>query len=603
MGRNETRNGRRSLHGRGGVRIESLEQRVLLAAATSVIYVDANVAADSGSLVHDGTTWAKAFDNLQSALDAAAATSGPDQIWIARGTYKPSKIYAPLDAGNVPVVGGNSGLNVANLKTFNLPSGVSLYGGLKFGDQSLASRDPAGNPTILSGDLAGNDSNAATPVTGQADRADNAWHIVTAGNDVTHTGVTVLLDGLQFIGGYAAGPNVGGTLSPFVQGHSDGGGVFSAFGSSVTINNCLFHYNYAASDGGGVMSDGSNLVVTHSQFLNNFAVTRAGGLEGLNDFEGGASHTSTIDNCYFQDNGCAVFGGAMVGEGAYQGANSEMTITNSTFVHNTAPEGGAIVFDTLTVTIDGCTFTNNVSTVNGGAISTTNVVGTIVGAPNHFATSISNSTFTGNSTLADQHSHDTFFPFPGINFARGGGALVAYMNGFYNIDHCSFTGNVALQSDGGAILNGNASANIPAGALYPGSPAITAYAVDTQVTHSVFLDNQAPNGSGGAIASETDGLSPASTNADTRLTLDHSILRDNASGGGGGGNGNGGAIYLCSSTALITKVILQGNDAVLAGNALFGSASVVNGLASSDPLALTTLTQANVLQADDVALA
>jgi hypothetical protein len=49
--------------------VESLEDRAVPSAST--IYVDANVAAHSTSPVRDGSTWARAFDNLQSALDLA----------------------------------------------------------------------------------------------------------------------------------------------------------------------------------------------------------------------------------------------------------------------------------------------------------------------------------------------------------------------------------------------------------------------------------------------------------------------------------------------------------------------------------------------------
>src|SRR5262245_29630956 len=105
-------------------RVESLEDRSVPSA--SPIYVAASVAAHSMSAVHDGSTWARAFDNLQAALDKAAATPGDDQVWIAEGTYTPSKVYSPLDGNGLPVPGGAAGLNTPNLKTFDLPDGVSL---------------------------------------------------------------------------------------------------------------------------------------------------------------------------------------------------------------------------------------------------------------------------------------------------------------------------------------------------------------------------------------------------------------------------------------------------------------------------------------------
>jgi hypothetical protein len=212
---------------------ETLEHRRLLAG--NVIYVDADVREHSPSDIRDGTNWANAYDDLQAALSAAEATSGADEIWIAQGTYKPSQVYAPGG-----VVGGHSGLAVDNLKTFNLPDGVTLYGGFAYGQKSLGQRNPVLRPTILDGDLNGDDVNTRNPGLDSENKGDNAWHVVTLGDDVTQTGVSATLDGLVIINGYAAGPNIGGTLEPFVQGHSNGGGVFAAFGSDLTITKTRF---------------------------------------------------------------------------------------------------------------------------------------------------------------------------------------------------------------------------------------------------------------------------------------------------------------------------------------------------------------------------
>src|SRR5258705_3818175 len=53
------------------------------------LYVNASSAGGSP----DGSSWAKAFHNLQDALDAAASANGADEIWVAKGTYVPTRIY------------------------------------------------------------------------------------------------------------------------------------------------------------------------------------------------------------------------------------------------------------------------------------------------------------------------------------------------------------------------------------------------------------------------------------------------------------------------------------------------------------------------------
>ncbi len=254
-------------------RVDTLEDRTVLSA--SIIHVDANIAKDSNSTVHDGSSWADAFASLQDALDLASTRSGPTQIWIAQGTYKPSKVYSPLNAQGTPVVGGVGGTDTPNLETFDLPDGVSLYGGFKYGMNSLSQRKPDTYATVLSGDLDGNDSNTPTAPGYAASKVDNAWHVVTLGDDITQTGVTAGLDGLEIIDGYADGVNDGGTLSPFVYGHSDGGGVYAAWGSDLTLNNDTLKDNFAASDGGGVFANTSNLTATNSTFLDNSSLIRA----------------------------------------------------------------------------------------------------------------------------------------------------------------------------------------------------------------------------------------------------------------------------------------------------------------------------------------
>lgn len=565
-----------------------LEERIVLDASVTIIYVDANISRDSTSTIHDGTSWATAFSNLQDALTKASSSPGPDQIWIAKGTYIPTQIYAPVDANGNSVVGGAAGINSSNMVTFNIPNNVSLYGGFLYGMTSLSQRNPTLYQTILSGDIKGNDINNPTDPGYAASKADNAWHVLTLGNDVTQQGVTATLDGLTIIDGNAIGPNNGGTLSPFIWGHSDGGGVYIAWGSTVTVNNDTFLYNNAASDGGGLFSNTSNILVTNSSFLNNSAGVRAGALEGLNDFENGISHTSILNNDYFANNTSLVFGGAVVGEGAYQGANSLMNISNSTFVHNKAAEGGAVVIDTLTVNITKSTFTNNIATVDAGALATTNVVGTLVHAPNTYATTISYSSFYGNVALNDPTAHanlNNFVGVPGLNFAGGGGALVTYMNGYMNVNYDLFVNNVAQNGDGGAILNGDASANLFG---------ISAFAVQTRINGSTFIHNQALNGNGGAIASESDLLSPTSTVNDTQLTLLNSILLSNDAAAKGGG------IYIDSSIGAVKNDVVALNQAVQ-GDGLYGHASILNGLASSDPNDLKALKSTNLFL-DDIFL-
>ncbi|MHC4619638.1 MAG: right-handed parallel beta-helix repeat-containing protein, partial [Planctomycetota bacterium] len=100
---------------------------ILLAASVQTaqadrIYVDINATGNN-----DGTSWEDAYNDLHDAL--ARAGSG-DHIWVAAGTYM---------------------LGAPYLDTFEIPEGVSLYGGFAGTETSLEQRDWENNVTVLSG--------------------------------------------------------------------------------------------------------------------------------------------------------------------------------------------------------------------------------------------------------------------------------------------------------------------------------------------------------------------------------------------------------------------------------------------------------------------
>lgn len=532
--------------------------------AQTVIYVNVNA---KGS-IHDGKSWNTAYSNLQDALNKATATPGIDQIWIAQGTYLPSKIYSPDG-----VVGGASGLNDAHLKTFDIPTGTTLYGGFKAGMTSLAQANPDKYVTILSGDLLGNDINNPSNANYAATKADNAWHVVTMGNDISQSGVTASLNGLSIFDGYANGPG-GAAFSPFTFNHNFGGGAYIAFDSVVSMNDTLFQNNFAASDGGGIFTNNVDFTVSNSTFLNNTALVRGGGIVSYNTFEAEA-HVSNVINSYFQGNTSNVFGGAIVGEGTFPHLNSEMNVINSTFVNNLAPEGGAITVDSLTFNVDKSTFIGNHATVTGGAIATTNIVDSIVGGPNEFVTTVSNSTFLNNVADGDLAAHEAlnnFLGFPiGVDFARGGGALTTYINGYLDVRDSLFIGNVAKSGDGGAILNGHATGDNVFGS------GLTSGEATTTVSGSIFIGNRALDGNGGAIASASNHLLPDNP-ADLSLTVKNSTFLTNKA------SDNGGALYADTSLMIDRGNTLLGNQADL-GDQLYATNAVLNNIPSSNPAA------------------
>ncbi len=244
-------------------------------------YVDV---AASGA--NDGSGWADAFVDLQSALGDVSCST----IWVADGIYTPGT--QPGDR-------------------FEILPGMHVYGGFAGTETSLQQRDPKANFTVLSGDIDGNDSsNAAGIDMSYSDIVgDNSYHVVyvdgtSLAGDVT---ADTVLDGFVITGGEADGTG----------GDTAGAGLYcdgSPGLCSPTLANLVFSGNYART-GGGLFNNG---------FLD----------EG---------HSSpTLVNVTFRGN-WAHYGGAMYNMGSSDGTSSP-SLTNVTFIGNEAGEnGGALV--------------------------------------------------------------------------------------------------------------------------------------------------------------------------------------------------------------------------------------------------------------------
>lgn len=185
-----------------------------------VIYVDQNA---SGA--NDGSSWADAYSDLQTALPQGTATK---PIWVAAGTYKP---------------------HASDRKaTFNIPNSVKLYGGFAGNETDLSDRDIQANETILSGDLQGDDNAVITDI--EATRQDNSYHVVSIRGNVQN----VVVDGFTITGGNANGSNDNSCSTAAASQYFDtrGGAIYVnpyAYGHvlSAKVRNCILEKNTGAS--------------------------------------------------------------------------------------------------------------------------------------------------------------------------------------------------------------------------------------------------------------------------------------------------------------------------------------------------------------------
>ena len=245
-----------------------------------------------------GTSWATAFNNLQSALTVSGLF---DQIWIAQGTYQPS-----MPAGRAA--------------TFSVPKYVNLYGGFDGTETAISQANPTLYPTILSGDIG---------VAGNA--ADNCYHVLTYDNNsyAECHGVTIqdgqadaatqpdnMGGGVLFL---ALNPgDIAGTYfynCTFINNYAIYGGAMASYSTSASemnynATNCFFHDNQAVY-GGAIYNTnvGTDFLYNFQNdiFYNNTASSGAASVFGNNVTNGSSTEYFQMENCLFYNEAAPIF--------------------------------------------------------------------------------------------------------------------------------------------------------------------------------------------------------------------------------------------------------------------------------------------------------
>ena len=485
----------------------------------AIIYVNPAAAG-----ANNGTSWTNAYTSLSAALLASA--SG-DEIWVKQGVYKP---------GTLVDVNGTGGTE-AREATFQIPSGVALYGGFTGLEISRDARNPSVNLTILSGDLDNNDLNtdgnfiaeSTTDVAGN-----NAYHVIYTVNATAAT----RLDGFTVTAGKAM------SAAAITDANQDGGAWYNklsgpANASSPAIARCTFQGNYAASEGGAIFN-----------------------LNGPT----GAAVLSQIENCKFVSNKSNVAGGA-INLGSFSAGNYQPHFVGCEFSGNEATRrGGALYMIGDHALIDSCFFRNNKVTAvspdgstfpgSGGAVG-------MVGSNAAFKQCMfETNTSTGNPTGA---------------FEGGGGAVYMSTNETQTntlgpseprFTGCGFYGNTAT---GNTTAWGGAAVHLSdGGKLRP------------RYASCVFRGNQAQD-NGGAVANfarvmfTAPGFIP-----DLDPNFTNCTFVANHAGKTGGALYHDGYVYMGSEVlhARVENDILWNNTATVSDPAI--SSNAVNIVAYSD---------------------
>jgi predicted outer membrane repeat protein len=328
--------------------------------SVSIVYV--NGAGTAGS--PDGKSWSTAYSSLQDGIDLAALYGA--EVWVVKGTYKPT-------AGTDRKI------------SFELKSGVKLYGGFAGTETSRSQRNYASNETILSGEI------------GTSAGTDNSYHVLIGADNA-------ILDGFTITGGYANGEKwnrLGG-------GMYNGGDAYTS-PISPAISNCIFEDNYAES-GGAIYNHSATPEISGCTFSGNSA-----NYGGAVLFRVGSD--ATVSNCQFSENSAVWRGGAV-----YIDYGADPQISGCTFTSNTTEgNGGAVYIDDRASQLGGtypvftsCTFTGNQAAYRGGAFGAYN---------SSCEPTVSSSAFSNNTATA------------------GGGAIACNYSVKLTLSGISYTGN------------------------------------------------------------------------------------------------------------------------------------------------------------------
>lgn len=359
---------------------------------------------DSSASEPDGSTWAMAYPDIQSAVDAADAAGG-GEIWVAAGTYlrnapdKSPRMSAPDNRNGI----SDPGFKIIGRKLLStlignelhtegkwegkpeaepknkfegepegegegeqpegegepyeepegeytsdgsyvviIKSGVALYGGFSGVETARDQRDWVMNTTLIDGE------HTHTCILGFNTKfATLDGFTVTRGKGTDHYygggGITIFL----------SSPHISNCI--FTHNNAQEGGVIAnVYSGSPVFSNCMFSDNGATSSGGVMISGGGAPAFTNCSFLNN--TSKDGGVMF------NLASLISLRNCVFSGNSASLDGGSLYN------LVSPISLVNCVFLNNTAKRGGAVSNYLSDIIVTNSTFAYNSALEKGGTI-------------------------------------------------------------------------------------------------------------------------------------------------------------------------------------------------------------------------------------------
>ena len=246
-----------------------------------------------------------------------------------------------------------------------------------------------------------------------------------------------------------------------------------------------------------------------------------------------------ITNCTFKDSS---------NRAIWSQSHTAVSITNCTFVNNSAANGGGggavwLSLSAGNVSIIHCTFQNNNATGGGDYIGG----GGVEFYQTNSSVSITNCTFQNNKATSGYGD-------------VGGGAVDFYQtNSSVSITNCTFQNNIVTNGGYGNVGGGGVNFWISTGNI--------------SITNCTFQSNNATNGGSGYIGGGGGVCSYQSTG---HFSITNCTFQNNSATNGGDGYIGGGGVIFNKTTGdvSITNCTFQNNSATKSGNGYIGGGGV-----------------------------
>jgi hypothetical protein len=295
--------------------------------------------------------------------------------------------------------------------------------------------------------------------------------------------------------------------------------------------------NYAGTYGGGIyLNNAANVeaVLNRAAISGNVAGQSGGGIQDL------STQPVLVETCVLAGNAASVMGGAIDSQGFHN-----LTVLNSTIVHNTATDdGGGIAVESGAgnfTMIGTLVAANRASTQAGGL----------------FIASTTGATLITGSTLESN-----------ISATGGGGAYITQTTAFVNIHSSIISGNIAEAGSGGGL--------------------------DLQGNHSVLLGGDKISGNAALGTSDYTGGGVYIGGGGT-FTISAGVIEGNHVFGDGGGVAVG-----ATAAGSIAGTHITGNDSTAGGGGFYHTTGS-SGIVHISKLALVTGNIANPATASNTA--